>query len=128
MTLMEFLDASYTAYHAVDNIRDMLLEEGFQELFLGEQWNFKSGKYFVTRNGSSVIAFVVSDDDEQKELHIAVSHTDSPCFKIKGERLVENEGLCRLNTEKYGGGLLYSYFDRPMKVAGRLLSDGYDGV
>ncbi len=128
MTLMEFLDASYTAYHAVDNIRDMLLEEGFQELFLGEQWNFKSGKYFVTRNGSSVIAFVVSDDDEQKELHIAVSHTDSPCFKIKGERLVENEGLCRLNTEKYGGGLLYSYFDRPMKVAGRLLADGYDGV
>ena len=117
MKVQEFLKTSYTAYHTTQNVCDILKSNGFIELSLGEKWNIaEGGKYFVTRNGSSVIAFVVGPN---KVLSICESHTDSPSFKVKGTKLVVSEGAKRLNTEKYGGGLLYTYFDRPLKIAGR---------
>ncbi len=126
MKVLEFLKNSYTAYHATQNVCEILQKNGFIELTLGEKWVVcEGGKYYVTRNGSSVIAFVVG---ENKVFSICESHTDSPSFKVKGAKLIASEGAQRLNTEKYGGGLLYTYFDRPLKVAGRLLSKGENGV
>ena len=126
MELKEFLDSGYTAYHVTANICEVLREHGFMQLTLGDSWQLeRGGSYFVTRNGSSVVAFCVGQTDV---FNIAVSHTDSPSFKIKGDRLIENDGLKRLDTEKYGGGLMYSYFDRKMKVAGRVLLETADGV
>ena len=58
--LLTFLNDSYTAYHATENARALLLKNGFAELSEGEAWKLKTGgKYFVTRNGSSVIAFTL---------------------------------------------------------------------
>ncbi|MBO5866719.1 MAG: M18 family aminopeptidase, partial [Clostridia bacterium] len=126
MKVLDFLKNSYTAYHATHNVCQILEQNGFVELTLGEKWSIdEGGKYFVTRNGSSVIAFVVG---EHKVLSICESHTDSPSFKVKGTKLVASEGAKRLNTEKYGGGLLYTYFDRPLKIAGRVLEKGANGV
>ena len=126
MKVQEFLKTSYTAYHTTQNVCDILKANGFVELSLGEKWNIaEGGKYFVTRNGSSVIAFVVGPN---KVLSICESHTDSPSFKVKGTKLVVSEGAKRLNTEKYGGGLLYTYFDRPLKIAGRVLEKCENGV
>ena len=126
MELLEFLKTSYTAYHTTQNVCNMLSQNGFVELTLGDKWDIcQGGKYFVTRNGSSVIAFVMGKNNV---LSICESHTDSPSFKVKGNKLVASEGAKRLNTEKYGGGLLYTYFDRPLKVAGRLLEKTQDGV
>ena len=60
MNVQEFLKNSYTAYHATQNVCNILTSNGFVELSLGEKWDIaEGGKYFVTRNGSSVIAFVV---------------------------------------------------------------------
>ena len=126
MELLEFLKTSYTAYHTTQNVCNILKQNGFVELALGNKWDVcQGGKYFVTRNGSSVVAFVVG---QNKALSICESHTDSPSFKVKGNKLVVSEGAKRLNTEKYGGGLLYTYFDRPLKVAGRILQKGENGV
>lgn len=126
MDLRDFLDTSYTAYHAVANACAILSKCGFVQLQLGEQWCLeRAGKYFVTRNGSSVVAFSIG---QSNVLSICESHTDSPSFKVKGGKLVENEGVKRLNTEKYGGGLIYSYLDRQLKVAGRVLVETPDGV
>ena len=126
MNVQEFLKNSYTAYHATQNVCNILTSNGFVELSLGEKWDIaEGGKYFVTRNGSSVIAFVVGAN---KVLSICESHTDSPSFKVKGTKLVASEGAKRLNTEKYGGGLLYTYFDRPLKIAGRVLEKCENGV
>lgn len=126
MEVLQFLKNSYTAYHATQNVCDFLSQNGFTELTLGEKWNVKQGgKYFVTRNGSSVIAFVVG---KSNVFSICESHTDSPSFKVKGTKLISSENAQRLNTEKYGGGLLYTYFDRPLKVAGRVLAKGENGV
>lgn len=118
MNINEFLKTSYTAYHTTANVCEFLTQNGYSELSLGKQWDVKhGGKYFVTCNGSSVIAFNVGN---KNVFSVAVSHTDSPAFKLKGNSSAVSEKLCRLNTEKYGGGILYTYFDRPLKIAGRV--------
>ena len=125
MELQQFLNGSYTAYHTTANVCSILQNKGFEQLTLGDKWTLKcGGKYYLTRNGSSVIAFVVG---KRNVFNIAESHTDSPSFKVKGDKVIVGD-VIRLNTEKYGGGLLYTYFDRPLKVAGRLLVETATGV
>lgn len=119
MTINQFLDTSYTAFHTVANAEAMLAEHGFTKLTLGKDFAIKrGGRYYITRNDSGIIAFVAGQNNV---FNIVESHTDSPSFKVKGNSVTEGNGVVRVNTEKYGGGLLYTYFDRPMKIAGRLL-------
>ena len=120
--LVEFLNGSYTAFHAVENIKNRLVAEGFTPLSEGERWNVqKGGKYFVTRNDTSVIAFKVPEND-YIGFNIVASHSDSPCFKIKENAEITQAGqyIC-LNTEKYGGMIMSTWFDRPLSVAGRIM-------
>ncbi|MCM1289541.1 MAG: M18 family aminopeptidase [Corallococcus sp.] len=126
MDILEFLDTSYTAFHTVKNVCGILDAHGFAPLTLGERWRLsEGGKYYVTQNGSSVAAFCIG---KNKTYNICESHTDSPAFKVKGASVAVNGGVVRLNTEKYGGGLLYSFFDRPLKVCGRLLVETANGA
>lgn len=126
MTLNQFLDTSYTAFHTVANAEAMLAEHGFTKLTLGKDFAIKrGGRYYVTRNDSGIIAFVAGHNNV---FNIVESHTDSPSFKVKGNSVTEGNGVVRVNTEKYGGGLLYTYFDRPMKIAGRLLCRTENGL
>ena len=128
MTIQEFLNSSYTAYHATANVVELFKANGFEEVLLNgkKKWSLaRGGKYFVTRNGSAVVAFVVG---EHNIFNVCESHTDSPCFKVKGGKLFESEGVKRLNTEAYGSGLLYTYFDRPLKIAGRVLLETANGI
>lgn len=126
MTINQFLDTSYTAFHTVANAEAMLAEHGFTKLTLGKDFAIKrGGRYYVTRNDSGIIAFVAGKNNV---FNIVESHTDSPSFKVKGNSVTEGNGVVRVNTEKYGGGLLYTYFDRPMKIAGRLLCRTENGL
>lgn len=126
MDITEFLKKSYTAYHTVENVCSLLLENDFEQLFLDKKWRLQQGKgYFVTQNDSSVVAFKVG---KSSVYNVCESHTDSPAFKVKGNSVLVDKMLCRLNTEKYGGGLLYSFFDRPLKVAGRIITETEKGV
>lgn len=126
MNLNTFLDTSYTAYHATENVRQILLQNGYTELSLGKSWTLReNGRYFVIRNGSSIVAFAVG---KNRIFNICQSHTDSPSFKVKGNSVIASEGVKRINTEKYGGGILYTYFDRPLKIAGRVLAETETGI
>ena len=126
MTINQFLDTSYTAFHTVANAEAMLAEHGFTKLTLGKDFAIKrGGRYYVTRNDSGIIAFVAGQNNV---FNIVESHTDSPSFKVKGNSVTEGNGVVRVNTEKYGGGLLHTYFDRPMKIAGRLLCRTENGL
>ena len=81
--LIEFLNNSHSHFHAVENIKNQLLEKGFCEVSEGEKWSLEKGKnYFVTRNDSSIIAFKLPAE-EYVGFNIVASHSDSPCFKIK---------------------------------------------
>ena len=87
--LTEFLDKSKTAFHAVKLGTEKLIKEGFAELKENEKWNVKKGKkYFVTRNGSALIAFVIGGEDS---FNIVASHGDSPCFKIKANPEIKSD-------------------------------------
>ncbi len=119
--LIDFLRTSYTAYHAVENAEKLLLDHGFSPLFEGERWQLsEGGKYYVIRNGSSLIAFTVGKGSQFK---VIASHTDSPCFKLKEHPVCEAAGVSRLNVEPYGGSIHYSFFDRPLRLAGRLVQE-----
>lgn len=122
--LMEFLDSSLTSYHAVRNVRSMLLRGGFTELSEREVWQLEAGgKYFVVRNDSSMMAFCIPacGADRIKGYHVYAAHSDSPAFKVKEFPEIEKEGMyISVNTEKYGGMILSTWFDRPLVIAGRV--------
>ena len=120
MNIQQFLQTSYTAYHTVANCKEMLESNGFEQLFLGKKWHLKKGgKYYVTKNDSTIVAFVVGSLTNYA-FNIAESHTDSPCLKAKGNTLTNSAEGKRINCERYGGGLWYTFLDTPLKVAGRL--------
>ena len=120
--LINYLNTSYTAYHACDNAKQVLEENGFVQLFEREDWSLcEGGKYFVMRGGSSLIAFTVGALDEFS-YKIVATHTDSPALKLKENPVMKKAGdTAALNVEQYGGGIWYSFFDRPLKVAGRVI-------
>ena len=121
--LLSFLQKSPTAFHAVDNIRNELVNHGYQELLEGKTWKvIPGGKYFVTRNNSSIIALNIGTKLDDYSFNVAASHSDYPTFKIKENAEIEVKGkYTQLNTEGYGGMLCATWFDRPLSIAGRVL-------
>lgn len=121
--LTTFIKHSPTAFHAVDNIKKQLIENGYEELLESQKWNIEAGKrYFVIRNNSSIIALNLGTELSEYSFNIAASHSDSPTFKIKENAEIEIKGkYTQLNTEGYGGMLCATWFDRPLSIAGRVL-------
>lgn len=121
--LLDFINNSPTAYHAVDSAAKLLLEQGFTELKENTKWNLKKeGKYFLKKNNSAFIAFETGSGElKESGFKIICAHTDSPGFKIKPGNNIVKDGCIQLNTECYGGVILSSWFDRPLSVAGRLV-------
>ncbi len=121
--LLHFIENSPTAFHAVETAVARLQANGFSALEEGESWQLEPGHgYYVTRNRSSVIAFRMPTEAPEQFL-ISASHTDSPMFKLKEEHLaVTGEGYRKLLTEMYGGTILSSWFDRPLSLAGRVVT------
>ena len=127
--LFDFIGRSPTAAHGVQAAREMLEAAGFQELREAQPWQLgPGGKYFVTRGLTSVMAFKYPGQDF-KGFSIVASHSDSPCFKVKGSPEMRVDGqYTKLNTEVYGGALLAPWFDRPLSVAGRLVVRTSEGI
>ena len=120
--LIRFLEGSPTCFHAIKNTETELERHGFTRLSENEAWSLTpGGSYYVTRNGSSLIAFTIPAGS-WSSMHILASHSDSPCFKIKEHPELEAEGhYIRLNVERYGGMILAPWLDRPLSVAGRVI-------
>lgn len=121
--LVSFIKKSPTAFHAVENMSEILRNEGYEELLEGRAWNVQEGhKYYVTRNNSSIIAFHIGEDLDNYSFNVAASHSDSPTFKIKENAEIEiKDKYTQLNTEGYGGMLCATWFDRPLSIAGRVM-------
>lgn len=121
--LFKWIKNSPTPFHAIAYMKQQLQAEGYQELFEHKEWDIHpSGKYFVTRNQSSIIAFQIGTDLQDYSFHISASHSDSPTFKIKENAQIEIKGkYTQLNTEGYGGMICASWMDRPLSIAGRII-------
>ena len=128
--LLSFLHRSPTPFHAVSNMTAELQQHGFVALAESDRWQLRTGgRYYVTRNDSSLIAFVLgSDDVVETGLHMAGAHTDSPCLKIKPNPEFQRSGYFQLGVEVYGGALLSPWFDRDLSLAGRVTYLTDDGV
>ena len=119
--LIDFLVSSPTPFHAVRNMSAALSDKGFTELHEADAWRLEPGNYFVTRNESSIIAFVLgSKPVAQTGIRLAGAHTDSPCLKVKPLPEKTSAGYQRLGVEVYGGVLLNPWFDRDLSLAGRI--------
>lgn len=126
---LAYIEASPTAYHAVETAKKYLIKAGFSELSEGEIWKLvKGGKYFTTRNGSSIIGFTIGEKMEELAFNITASHTDSPTFKIKENFEVSGPHYSKLNMEGYGGMILSTWLDRPLALAGRVLIKNKLGI
>ncbi|MFI3324921.1 MAG: M18 family aminopeptidase [Clostridia bacterium] len=127
--LMSFIDKSYSAFHAVKELATILEENGFTKLLESEKWTLNDGgKYYVTRNQSSIIAFTVPKKDFTG-FNMVASHSDSPTFKLKQNNQIKVEGnYTKLNTEPLGGLIASTWCDRVLSVAGRVLINTENGI
>ena len=118
---LNFIGKSVSQYHATEEMANILKAEGFVEIFEENSNKLElGGKYFVTRNHSSIIAFCVPTTLDNLSVNITATHTDSPTFKLKpNNKLVLDGNYTSLNTEVYGGPIYSSFFDRPLSLAGR---------
>lgn len=125
--LFDFIGKSPTGFHCVKNIEEQLIQEGFHKLEENQLWEpFSHKKYYVKRNDSSLIGFVLPPKTP-KGFHSIAAHTDSPAFKVKSNPFMNVEdSYIRLNTEKYGGMIMSSWFDRPLSLAGRVFVEKKD--
>lgn len=123
--LLEFLAASPTPFHAVEQMSARLTDAGFVPLCEADAWQVEAGgRYFTTRNGSSIIAWRMpgggTADLSARGFRMVGAHTDSPCLKLKPRPVLYRNGYLQLGVEVYGGVLLNPWFDRDLSIAGRV--------
>ena len=125
--LMQYLNMAHSSYHAVQGLKEMLEDNGYQPLSESCRWELMpGGKYYTTRGDNSLIAFRIPVT-EPVGFMMTASHCDRPALKVK-----ENSDLSgkytRLSVERYGGMLIAPWLDRPLSVAGRVLVQTENGV
>lgn len=106
---------------------------GFTYISESEDWTGKlkrGGKYFTTRNQTSIVAFAVGKayDPVANGFNITAAHTDSPCLKVKPVSKISAANFLQVGVECYGGGLWHTWFDRDLGLSGRVLVKEGDKV
>lgn len=130
---LSFVNASPTPFHAVESAKQRLLKAGFSEIKERDPWAStvkKGGRYFLTRNGSSIVAFGVGKKWKPGNgMALLGAHTDSPALRIKpiSRKFGENGSYIQVGVETYGGGLWHTWFDRDLSIAGRAMVRGEGG-
>lgn len=121
--LAAFLDASPVNFWAVKTIAGHLDAAGFKRIDMRDAWDLAAGgRYYVTKNDSAIFAFTVGTGDASSAFNIISAHSDSPGFRIKPNcEMLTDGNIVKLNTEVYGGPILYTWFDRPLSIAGRVI-------
>ncbi|MFI7865617.1 M18 family aminopeptidase [Ectopseudomonas khazarica] len=120
--LIDFLNASPTPFHATTSLAMRLEAAGYRHLDERATWHLETGgRYYVTRNDSSLIAFKLGKRPAiEGGLRLVGAHTDSPCLRVKPSPELQRQGYFQLGVEVYGGALLAPWFDRDLSLAGRV--------
>ncbi len=122
-TIKDFIKEAKTPYHAVSLMKNILEAEGYTQISESDTAGFCDGKgHFVVRADSSLIAFCGEGDG----FMITATHSDTPTFKVKNE--VKSAGYTKLSVEPYGGMINYTWLDRPLSLAGRVVLKTDDGI
>ncbi|GLO48130.1 MULTISPECIES: M18 family aminopeptidase [Pseudomonas] len=120
--LIDFLKASPTPFHATASLAQRLEAAGYQRLDERDSWaTVPGGRYYVTRNDSSIIAIKLGKQAPLLNgIRMVGAHTDSPCLRVKPQPELQRQGFLQLGVEVYGGALLAPWFDRDLSLAGRV--------
>lgn len=121
--LLDFIDTSPSPWHAVTSVAAVLNAHGFKPLIENQPWQFKKGgRYYVVRDGASIIAFVLGQQAlAESGMRMVGAHTDSPGLRLKPKAAFDSHGLSQLGVEVYGGPILATFTDRDLSVAGRVM-------
>ncbi|KAL0086539.1 peptidase M18 [Phycomyces blakesleeanus] len=133
LDFIEFVNKSPSPFHATHEASVLLKAAGFKEIKERDSWNNgvleQNGKYYFTRNGSSIVAFIVGGKYQPGNgFSMVGAHTDSPCLKIKPVSKKEKSGYLEVGVQLYGGGIWHTWFDRDLSIAGRVLVSHEDGT
>ncbi|KAI0023182.1 peptidase [Xylariomycetidae sp. FL0641] len=122
---LDFVNASPTPYHAVHSSITRLEKAGFTQIKERDSWSSTlqpGGKYYMTRNGSTIVAFAIGSKWKPgNPIAMLGAHTDSPCLRIKPVSKKNSAGFMQVGVETYGGGIWHSWFDRDLSIAGRVM-------
>ncbi|KAL9113442.1 MAG: hypothetical protein Q9227_002483 [Pyrenula ochraceoflavens] len=129
---IDFLNNSPSPFHAVDSAATKLKKAGFKHLKERDSWASAcepGGKYYLTRNGSTIVAFAIGKRWKPgNPIAMVGTHTDSPVLRLKPVSKKQGEGFLQVGVETYGGGLWHTWFDRDLGLAGRAMVKGKDGT
>jgi aspartyl aminopeptidase len=128
---LSFVNASPTPFHAVQSAKLKLEKAGFTQIKERDPWSSTlkpGGKYYLTRNGSTLVAFAIGEEWKAGgPIAMVGAHTDSPCLRIKPVSKRQSDGFLQVGVETYGGGLWHTWFDRDLSVAGRVMVKTKEG-
>ncbi|KAI0872263.1 aminopeptidase-like protein [Hypoxylon argillaceum] len=121
-----FLKENPTVFHAVDYFKTKMTSLGYKELPPREDWAGRiepGGKYFVTRNGSSTIAFTVGKAYKPGNgVAIVAGHIDALTARVKPvSKKPTAAGYVQLGVAPYAGALNETWWDRDLSIGGRVI-------
>ncbi|KAJ5109348.1 Vacuolar aminopeptidase 1 [Penicillium angulare] len=122
----EFMTSNPTIFHAVDSFSKELEQHGYKHLSERAVWTSdlkRGGKFYATRNGSSIISFNIGKDYKSGNgLAIVAGHVDALTAKLKPvSQLPVKAGFQQLGVAPYAGGLGTTWWDRDLGIGGRVL-------
>ena len=119
----DYIESSTSPYYTVEESYRRLEDQGFTPLSMDEEWNLTEGDYVIDVYGTTLVAFHIGKDP-RGTLRIASAHTDFPGFRVKPNPMITEKGYGKLNVESYGGLIQYTWFDRPLSLAGVVVTKG----
>ena len=128
--LIGYINRSPSPYHAVAEAVKVLKSSGYKRLEEQGEWDLVAGgMYYLTRNASTLIAFALGDGfEEGNGCQIIGAHTDSPCLRVKQRSKHASVGYNMVKSECYGGGIWATWFDRDLKLAGKVIVRGENSM
>lgn len=123
----DYIDFTYknpTIYHVVKTFAQDLQDAGFLYLAEKDSWaKLKPGKYYTTRNGLALLAFVVGKDwTPARGVGVVGSHIDALTVALKpNSSKTPVDGYELLGVAPYAGALSNLWWDRDLGLGGRIL-------
>lgn len=127
--LLEYIAASPSPFHCVEESARQLLEAGFVEIDeSAEPFAVQPGQAaFIRRSGSLLAYRAGAVSPTVAGFRILGAHTDSPNLRIKPRPDVVKIGYRQWGVERYGGVLLHTWLDRDLGLSGRVHVRGAGG-
>ncbi|EEH05463.1 aspartyl aminopeptidase [Histoplasma capsulatum G186AR] len=122
----DFMTNNPTSFHAVASFCAQLQQHGFTRLSERDLWSSvlkAGGKYYCSRNDSSLIAFSIGSEYKSGNgFGIVAGHVDAVCAKLKPVSKMSNKaGFMQLGVAPYAGSMGSTWWDRDLGIGGRVL-------